>query len=42
MQQLQNPWPNCWLNHRAPVDLVAEHLEDVLDAARTDRLIAVG
>ncbi len=34
--------PNCWLNHRAPVDLVATHLGDVLEAARTDRFIAVG
>ena len=34
--------PNAWLNHRAPVDLVDTHLEEVLEAARTDRLIAAG
>lgn len=34
--------PNSWLNQRAPVDLVATHLDEVLEAARTDRFIAVG
>lgn len=34
--------PNSWLNLRAPVDLIATHLDEVLEAARTDRLIAVG
>ena len=34
--------PNSWLNNRAPVDLVATHLTDVLEAARTDRFIAIG
>jgi len=34
--------PNSWLNLRAPVDLVATHLDEVLEAARTDRFIVVG
>lgn len=34
--------PNSSLKNRAPVDLLATHLPDVLDAARTDRFIAVG
>jgi hypothetical protein len=34
--------PNSWLNLRAPVDLVATHLEEVLEAARADRFIALG
>jgi hypothetical protein len=34
--------PNSWLNHRAPVELLATHLAEVLEAARTDRFIAVG
>jgi hypothetical protein len=34
--------PNSWLSHRAPVDLVATHLDEVLEAARADRFIAVG
>ena len=34
--------PNSCLNFLAPVDLLATRLPDVLDAARTDRFIAVG
>ena len=34
--------PNSCLNFQAPVDLLATRLPDVLDAARTDRFIAVG
>ena len=34
--------PNSWLNNRAPVDLLGTHLAEVLEAARTDRFIAVG
>ncbi len=32
--------PNAWLDGRAPVDLIAARLPDVLEAARADRLIA--
>jgi len=34
--------PNSWLNQRAPVDLLATHLAEVVEAAQTDRFIAVG
>ena len=34
--------PNSWLNDRAPVDLIATHLPDVLEVARMDRFIAAG
>ncbi|MEO8059201.1 MAG: hypothetical protein ABI671_12830 [Burkholderiales bacterium] len=34
--------PNSLLNFRIPVDLLATDLADVLQAARTDRFIAVG
>ena len=34
--------PNCWLQHRTPVDLLGTELSEVLGAARTDRFIAVG
>ena len=34
--------PNSCLNFRAPVDLLATRLADVLEAARTDRFITVG
>jgi hypothetical protein len=34
--------PNSRLNYRAPVDLLATHLSEVLEVARTDRPIGVG
>ena len=34
--------PNSCLNFQTPVDLLATRLADVLEAARTDRFIAVG
>lgn len=34
--------PNCWLASRKPVDLLESDLAEVLNAARTDRFIAVG
>ena len=33
--------PNAWLKGRSPVDLFANRLPDVLEAARSDRFIAV-
>ncbi len=34
--------PNCWLNGRKPVDLLASNLPAVHEAARADRYVAVG
>jgi len=34
--------PNSWLDHHLPVDLLDTQLARVLEAARTDRFIAVG
>ena len=34
--------PNSWLQDRRPVDLLDSRLSQVLEAARTDRFIAIG